>query len=69
MADTEKRYEEAALERQIKAEKDRRAEQEKSYLKREIDVLQRELQNLRSIHDALPKKCYNLVSLEAEGQK
>jgi hypothetical protein len=69
LAETEKNYKEAALEKQIKKEKDSKISQERDALRRDVAYLQDELDNLRAVYESLPEKCFNQVSLEQEGQK
>jgi hypothetical protein len=67
--EAEKQYAEAALDKLVKEEVVRKTDQDKTQLKREVDNLNKQLENLRSIYEALPTRCYNLVNLEQEGQK
>jgi chromosome segregation ATPase len=67
--EAESQYQEAELDRLVKQEKNRVAENEKVQLKREMDTLNKELANLKSIYESLPSKCYNKISLEQEGNK
>jgi hypothetical protein len=47
----------------------RKIELETAAEKRQIDALTKELENLHGIRDSLPKRCFNLISLEQEGQR
>ncbi|KAI6243843.1 putative effector protein [Aphelenchoides fujianensis] len=69
LEEAERRYAEASLDKLLKEEVTRKAESDKAQLKREVDDLNKQLENLRGIYEALPSSCYNRVSLEQEGQK
>jgi uncharacterized protein involved in exopolysaccharide biosynthesis len=56
--EAEKQYAEAALDKLVKEEVVRKTEQDKTQLKREVDNLNKQLENLRSIYEALPTRCY-----------
>ncbi|CAD5229337.1 unnamed protein product [Bursaphelenchus okinawaensis] len=66
-AETE--YREAELDKLVKDELNKKAEQDKVLLKREVDNLSKQLEKLRNVHASLPTRCLNTVSLEQEGQK
>ncbi|KAE9546299.1 hypothetical protein FO519_010489, partial [Halicephalobus sp. NKZ332] len=69
LTETEQKYQDAELEKQIKVEKDKKQTQDRDQLRRDVNYLQEELDNLRNIYESLPSKCFNKVSLEQEGQK
>lgn len=69
LSQAEKDYAESALDQLVKEELVKRADNDKVLIKKELDHLNKELEQLRSIGEALPNRCYNLINLEQEGQK
>ncbi|CAD5234464.1 unnamed protein product [Bursaphelenchus xylophilus] len=67
--EAEKQYAEASLDKLVKEELNKKAEQDKVLLKREVDNLSKQLEKLRNVFESLPTRCLNTVSLEQEGQK
>jgi len=68
--EAERRYErESSESEKLIKDRIRGAELEVATEKREIDTITKELKHLHGIRDSLPTRCFNLISLEQEGQR
>ncbi|CEF61838.1 Laminin subunit gamma-1 [Strongyloides ratti] len=69
--DAESVFNASQLDTKLQSLKDRKKEQDRILisLKSELENLRSERENLDEIQKSLPKKCFNIVSLEQEGQK
>lgn len=64
--EAEQRYTDAQLDQLQVQEDARRVESDRAHLKREVDSLNEQLKNLRSIYQSWPTTCFNKVNIESQ---